>query len=548
MTNLNWLSYTLLTQYLTIISSHESAVGASKAGFVFGKTFSRQPFCSQPHNSEIRQRSALCSVLSPMVSSLPTTSFQNNNPLGPSKISLLGSSWTGQDEFAQLFHHLGATPNGLLRLEATEDGMRGLYLNRDVKRGESILMVPLASCLCDNMPPTWLTAEDDEYLISNSNSGCYDNPSSWATRLAASLLDLQLRGENSSMGQRVWLSLLPDKNLLRASLPVHWDCHTLQAAHCTALELAVDSAYFARAQAVSELLAGLQNSESLWKNFMTSHDLERLCHDALDVVQTRSCRLEIAYSDAHGQTLRVLAPIFDFINHGTSHRRGTGSSNACFGFQMDDSAVDIMQAGFLVVSAIRDIGNNEELLIDYGISARPAWKCLVSYGFVPSYRRPQADTMDSLVSEDDEEEEAEDDENLAEVYLDGVRYEVGPSTIPYEMVEATEAVIRAESFPNTPLTVLKDSDQKESSDEARLSPEIAIRISKRISDVAYKLLLQTELPSDEENDNDDGDDDDDDSSTPEQLLSAKLAASLRWSQHNVLLACALGLQDWAVQS
>ncbi len=39
----------------------------------------------------------------------------------------------------------------------------------------------------------------------------------------------------------------------------------------------------------------------------------------------------------------------------------------------------------LVVRATRDIAEGEEVLIDYGDSARPAWRCLTLYVFVQEY-------------------------------------------------------------------------------------------------------------------------------------------------------------------
>ncbi|MDV2687365.1 hypothetical protein RYX56_23750, partial [Alkalihalophilus lindianensis] len=81
----------------------------------------------------------------------------------------------------------------------------------------------------------------------------------------------------------------------------------------------------------------------------------------------------------------------------------------------------------LVVRARRDIKADQEVLIDYGDSARPAWRCLSSYGFVPNYR----------VSSDEYFEG--EDECVAEVYFNGKRYEVSTDTIPTDLVEAAQA-------------------------------------------------------------------------------------------------------------
>ena len=179
---------------------------------------------------------------------------------------------------------------------------------------------------------------------------------------------------------------------------------------------------------------------------------------------------------------------------------------------------------------------NDEVLIDYGDSARPAWKCLSSYGFVPEH------SPDGSGGDDDVEG------CVAEVYVGGIRYEVGPATVPYEMVEAMAAadVRMDEGAASGPEAPCEDGSGKSevpevSEDGNLLTPNVALRISERVSDAASQLLLEPELMFGED------DDDADDETTPEAIIAAGLAASLRWSQHRVLLACAAGLRDYAAR-
>jgi len=129
---------------------------------------------------------------------------------------------------------------------------------------------------------------------------------------------------------------------------------------------------------------------------------------------------------------------------------------------------------------------------------------LASYGFVPKYKQGCADG----------------DHHVAEVYMDGVRYEVGPTTIPQDMVVAMSDKIhpRFEDEPPDP--------------EITLTPHVAIRLAKRISDAAFEMLLHSV--------------EDPDSQSAEEIISSQLAASLRWNQHRILVACSLGLRDYAV--
>jgi hypothetical protein len=73
-----------------------------------------------------------------------------------------------------------------------------------------------------------------------------------------------------------------------------------------------------------------------------------------------------------------------------------------------------------------------------------------------------------------------DDANLAEIYLDGKQYHVGPLSIPSEMVETAEASTHS-------LSEFGDEDK-----EIEVIADIALRLARRMSDVAYHLLLEPE--------------------------------------------------------
>jgi hypothetical protein len=333
------------------------------------------------------------------------------------------------------------------------------------------------------------------------------NSDEWATRLAASLLDLQLT-RNAGEGQAIWLSLLPDSEYLRASLPVHWPEETVESARSTSLELAVDSAYFGRAEAVEDLVSALRLNSGLVGG-LDDDEIRRLCHNALDVVQTRSCRLSRGGDDE--VPMRVLAPVFDFMNHGSIKVGGGTGANAQFQREGED----------LVVRALKNLRTGEEILIDYGASARPAWRCLLSYGFVPQYTPIPGPHEHAPV-------DSELEDNEAEVFMGGTRYIVGPSQVPFDMVAAA-----FESHHPT-------GDEDDEDNALSLTPEVALKLANRISDVAYYLLLEQER--------DMHDEDRDVDATPFDVISNKEAAALRWSQHRVLLACSLGLREFAAEN
>jgi hypothetical protein len=292
---------------------------------------------------------------------------------------------------------LGATPSDLLYLDTNGDDVRGAFVSRPVETGEIILRLPLTSCIRDSCAPSW-------FAVQNSD---------WAARLAASMLDIRLHGTSSfpaevGEGLSLWLSMLPEEHLLRASLPVHWSEETLANAKCTALEVAADSSYFSREEAVSDIVSQLQELDGLFEG----DDLKALAHAALDVVQTRSCQLESADGAQWGPPLHVVAPIFDFFNHASSVGSGDGYANASFQLEGD----------WLMVRARQRIDQSEEVLLDYGVHARPQWNCLNHYGFVPASRD---------IDEDEQynEEEEENDDNVAEVFIAGSRFEVSTCSL-----------------------------------------------------------------------------------------------------------------------
>ncbi|GAX12292.1 hypothetical protein FisN_1Hh223 [Fistulifera solaris] len=281
----------------------------------------------------------------------------------------------------------------------------------------------------------------------------------WALRLAACLMEAQKSPYQSH--HSLWFSLLPNPSDLRSSLPIHWDDEIVQSTSHTAFTMAVDSAYFARAGAIQSI------------------DVDVDFSGALDVIQTRTCRVQTS----KGYPLRLLAPVFDLFNHASP-------ATAEFSLENDN---------MLVVRAMADLEEDQHVCIDYGPSTKPAWNSLVSYGFITA-----------------------EDEELAEVYLDGVRYEVGPDFIPEDMVVAASSVYLAQTHALDENVVL--------------TPEIAMLLARRISDVAHSYSLP---PGTNEGTAIE--------STPVSTISMRWASALRWNQHRILLKCSSNLQDWAEQ-
>ena len=420
------------------------------------------------------------------------------------------------------------------------------------------MSIPLTSCLRDDNPPSWYygTANDDadrfDDIIEEEEEE--DSSTAWFTRLGAQVLDILIdppatTTSPSSCCWEMWHNSLPNSNILRSTLPVHWSSTAIAYTQCTDIDVMVDTQYFVREAAISRLIKKRYNPAATAEEEEDDDDgvikqqqlLTRKCHDALDIVQTRSCRVERklfgggddGVDDDNvpprvwGPPIRIIAPVFDFINHGGS---GSGS-NARFGVEdningnnnnknilLDDSS------RWLVVRATRTINKGDEILIDYGDSARPQWKCLTSYGFVPS----------STVNYK-EEEGNDNTDNEAELWMHGRRFMVTALSVPYELVE----VATAQAVLDDEVNVLDDNnnnnDDDDDDDEVSLAPSILLAIAKRAKETAYNSILEstTEITYDKQ--------EKEVRDTPDFILAMSLASELRWSQHNVLFAFANNL-------
>lgn len=221
-----------------------------------------------------------------------------------------------------------------------------------------------------------------------------------------------------------------------------------------------------------------------------------------------------------GPPLRILAPIFDFINHGPGSAEGsTGGANAAFG--IDNERIFDMHDASLVVRASRDLAAGEEVRINYGDAARPAWRCLTSYGFVPEYDDAEAGSGG---------EGGDSAENVAELWMHGRRFEVEPHSVPVELVEVATVQAMLDS---------QDNDGRKENEEVEgdgdggdmLTPSVARAIAKRATEAAFNLITEPEAANAEEEWDD-----------PEYVRSASLAALLCWSQHRTLLVFAENLK------
>ena len=229
----------------------------------------------------------------------------------------------------------------------------------------------------------------------------------------------------------LYQALLPVPEEFRAYLPVYWPPSLIKE-----LELEVSG--------FTEELASLigerdDTARTLEKQGYTRDDITR----SLDLVQTRSCRVALE-KGSPSIVVPIMAPVFDMFNHATS------SVNSYYLTEESDDD------DFLVIRACSDIDPGQQIFLDYGSSTRPSWRCLLHYGFVP----------DEI-----------SDQDTATISVDGTKYQVTGSRVPYDLVEALAS---AEGF---------------SADEPAFMPEVAMRLAQIASLAANEVLhSQSSIP------------------------------------------------------
>ena len=395
---------------------------------------------------------------------------------------------------SQLIPLLGGSPSHLLRLFTKPEGYRGVYLNEAVQQGDLLLQIPLSSCLRDDKSPSWLQQPEQVEQI-DDNSNAVVQIQGWVTRLAASLLDAQNNiNQLPNKGIQEWLRLMPSDTSLRKNLPIYWSDSILQSTGCRELELAVDSAYFARVEPLADLSAAAAAGT-------TQAEIEY----ALDLVQTRAVRWSTNdennednnsnndnSSSVASDYLRVMVPVFDLLNH-----------------HYEPNAEFFRKGDYMTIRALRDIEADKEVLIHYGSSTMPVWKCLFSYGFIPSIDEMyEHSTAEIIIVDDDDDDDCTN------------RFEVSPTEIPFELVQyyAKNLGYREEDLENVEFT-----------------SEIGLAIVEQLETSIKALEKITTVVND---------DDKNIQNSESSSLSLQLVKDLRESHRRTLVTCVEGLKEY----
>eukprot|EP01083_Nonionella_stella_P041908 113441_1 len=104
-----------------------------------------------------------------------------------------------ESSFEKLCGTFDVTPTGMINLESAENGKtRGVFINHDILKDGVILKVPLQHCVRDDSPPLWYAQNQESAPIDDEDNPHHYNPSEWAVRLAASIIDMQLQFNSDS--------------------------------------------------------------------------------------------------------------------------------------------------------------------------------------------------------------------------------------------------------------------------------------------------------------------------------------------------------------
>lgn len=265
--------------------------------------------------------------------------------------------------------------------------VRGVAASAPIPKGSNILEIPLSSCILAN----------DDY------------ESSLAVVLLQKLRHCKNRDDSMIS---LWANLLPTPQDFRACLPVHWK--NLEHSVSFQFDCAVAVARAQRAEDLETVRAMLPDAS-----------VDEI-HYTLDLVQTRACRVD------NERLLPIIAPVFDFINHGGS------TANAYY-------MIEKMNA--LVIRASRRMAKGEQVLIDYGHSTRPSWQCLLNYGFVSK------------------------DKDSAEIEMGDRRFQLSPTWVSYDLV-----VYLTETF-----------GDPQAGDAPPFTPELALLLADEVKKAAERF-------------------------------------------------------------
>jgi hypothetical protein len=282
----------------------------------------------------------------------------------------------GSDAFSRLLSASHSLTSAPLVLRENSFGIRGIHIaDNTVHGGECVapndilLSVPLSSCLRSDRRIHW----DD---IDETNNGSMDPDQQehydgdWPFRLSQAFLQHETSVAHVQQSPSYWeayLELLPDRNQLHKTLPVHWSEKALKATSLKSFKIRSEADWKYRSEIKSRLLqiygADLCNKLSFSRTF----------DDLYDLITTRACQIEL-----DGRKGYILAPVFDMLNH-ASH----GWNNASYKLERTKTFDDNGGGFSLVVRSKRELDPGEEILIDYGECTRDL-NCLHNYGFLPT--------------------------------------------------------------------------------------------------------------------------------------------------------------------
>ena len=291
-----------------------------------------------------------------------------------------------------------AMPAGALDVRRDgRNGLRGVFVGAGTRAaaGDTLLIVPLARCLRDSDASLSSGAWADGVLPP-------DDPWRPVVRLAIATAHTLARVRASVAGggeralaetaaddddnddesfERRWLQQLPSAAELRALLPVHWNAAERAASplHGPVLELACANVARQRAALVARIVGAARTAGA-----GPCADAANV-HEALDLVQTRSCSLA---ADRGGAI--AIVPVVDMTNHGGEG----GEANSEWKVEGQVEGDD--RGGAVVLRATRALVEGDEVRYAYDdgeewerTTAPERW--LVSYGFIPAdlpQRRP----------------------------------------------------------------------------------------------------------------------------------------------------------------
>lgn len=258
-----------------------------------------------------------------------------------------------------------------IALFADPNGERGMIATKDIKKGSILFQIPLKVAVIDNNPSVGQDMPD----MHDSKTGFEEGSVPWSIRMACQILRLRFAGDSCPWSP--YLDSLPIKVPAPTLPDFGWE--NIKAVGYEAGRRQLDFAQW------------LMSSH--WESIRCldvpdGTTFEDFAH-AMSLVHSRTFSLPCSTKESKDGVLRFLMPLVDMLNHSgdvsplMTHTASEFNQSSVIATDAVrwDCVNKIGGEAWMIVSAVRDIVQGEEITLSYGERSNDDF--FLYYGFVP---------------------------------------------------------------------------------------------------------------------------------------------------------------------